>query len=547
MKIWNVKYQLKKGEDLQTELLGQRGVRSDIELNEFLNPPSLNEQFRRFPSDFISSLSSAKKLIYERISSGSVIVVHGDYDADGICATAILFQAINTDLKHPYTQYFIPNRFDHGYGISKKSVDEVILRNPGKKILFITVDSGISANESAQYIKSLGHDLIITDHHQRPSELPVADVIVWNDSVVGASVAWFLSRVLGSRDDRTIQLAALATITDLQPVLGINRSIVKLGLLALNTNPILGLKKLLDVAQRGVGDLTTYDLGWVLGPRLNASGRLTEAKSALELLLEEDPLKAMSLASELDKINSQRQDKTSEMYEFAKDIREDALPKVIVSVSDAYHEGIIGLVAARISQKYNRPAIVIALNGEYGKGSVRSVSGIDIITFLRKFDDLFVNLGGHPMAAGFTIASENIDALRQKIAAAADTYIADDKLIPVLNIDMEIPFGLITEETVSKLEILKPFGLGNEEPIFLGKGAGLLDITPIGKENQHSKLKLYADDRFFTGILFGREVESINSLLKQDVDVAYQIKQKVYNGKKYIDLILKDIRPAQSK
>lgn len=547
MKKWNIQSEYTPTKNLISLLLQNRGLATAEEQEKFLNTPSILDYFTVAPVELKQSLKDARNLITKAMANGENIVVHGDYDADGISSTAILYNTLKNELGYQNTFHFIPNRFDHGYGVSTKSVDAVVAQvNNDKKILFITVDSGITAVEETKYIKSLGHSIIITDHHQKPDVLPEADCIVWYDKVVGATLSWLLSRVLGSKNPQTVAMAALATVTDLQPVMELNRAIVKDGLRILNSNPPIGLKKLLEISGKKTEEVTTYDLGWVIGPRLNASGRLVDASQSLKLLIEQDADVVTDIAWNLHKINNDRQDKTLEMYGIASEFESGDLPKILISANTEYHEGIIGLVAAKLMQRFYRPAIVISLNDEHGKGSVRSVRGVNIIEYLRKFEDMFESLGGHPMAAGFTIKRDRIEELKAKVLAGAGDYITDDMLIPVLDIDMKIPLEVVSLDLLNEIDKLKPFGLGNEEPLFASLGVGVADISFVGKEGQHAIVKLYTDAGNVKAVYFNSAEDEVVKSLKfgDKIDVAYTLKKNEFNGKTSVDLFVKDLRKA---
>ncbi len=544
MKKWHViNENTPKTDEIIEYLLKARGITDKGSMDAFLKPIHPIQYAKNFPDELKKALLQAKKTILQAVNKNIPIVIHGDYDSDGICATTILYKCITDDLNYDKCHAFIPNRFEHGYGLSLKSINDIIqkLNNP-PDILFVTVDSGITAVNEAEYIKSKGYDLIITDHHQKPDKLPSADVIVWSDQIVGAGIAWFLSKVLGSKNPQTIALAALATVTDLQPVLNLNRSIVKEGLKVMNSNPPLGIKKLLEVSGRGQGEITTYDLGWVIGPRLNASGRIVDALEAFQLMASDNEDEALNLALKLNKTNTERQDKTMEMYQVASGINEQEIPNLIFSAHADYHEGIIGLVAAKLVQTYYRPSIVISLAEEHGKGSVRSIPGIDIISLLRQFDDLFINLGGHPMAAGFTISKENIPVLQEKLKIYTDNNLSSDLFEPVLEIDLRIPLSDIDLNLVEQLNKLKPFGIGNREPVFTSEGVGVAGVNLVGRENCHLSLRLYFQNNYYKAIWFNCP-ENFRTLKAGDnIDIAYKIKESEYNGNKKIDLLIEDIK-----
>lgn len=539
---WNVLGKYDPNKDIVETILKRRGVK---DIKDFLSTPTLNECFDSMPEDFKKSLKKAKEIIDTATKEGTPIIIFGDYDSDGVNATAILYNFFKDEKKYENIHYFIPNRFEHSYGISISAIDDVLKKfEEEEKILFITVDLGITAFKEIEYIKKLGHKIILTDHHQKPDKIPNADCIVWSDEICGSVISWVLSKALGSKDRQSIANAALATITDLQTVTGFNRVIVKKGLEVLNTNPPLGLKKLLDVSGKEIGEITTNELGWILGPRLNASGRLETAEDSIRLLVEKDEKVLDELASNLNTKNIQRQQKTLEMYEIAADIDEKNLPKVIFSVDEKYHEGIIGLVAAKLTQKYYRPSIVVCLIDGYGKGSVRSVPGVNIIEMLRKYEDMFIDLGGHPMAAGFTIDKEKIEEFKQKLSKYAEENISDKDLVPSINVDLDIPANITNQDLIDSIDKLKPFGLGNEQPVFLTEGLGVASCDIIGKDRQHLKLSLYDGDKYYKAVFFGG-VGSYNDLdVGSKIDLVYILKKNEYNGNKYIDLIVKDFRKA---
>jgi single-stranded-DNA-specific exonuclease len=548
MKKWDIKNELSDRGELMDLLLKNRGVESKAGRELFLNPPRVEELSKDLSPEFQKSISKAKKKILNVVKSNTPLVIHGDYDADGICATSLLYNVIKKELGYDNCIAFIPNRFDHGYGLSNDSIDAVKLRIEEKfgkfeGALLITVDSGITSLNEVEYAKTLGFDVIITDHHQKPSQIPDTDVIVWNDEIVATSIAWFLGRALGSLDKRSISLAATATITDVQPVLGLNRSIVKEGIDILNNNPPLGFKKLLEVSGKRRGDVSTYELGWVLGPRLNAAGRIMDAKDAVILLTTQTEKTAEKVAKRLNQVNFDRQEKTVQMYELAI-IDEEDIPKIIVTVNEGYHEGIIGLVASRLVQKYFRPAVVISLDEKQGKGSVRSIPGVDIISMLREFDDLFESLGGHPGAAGFTIKKDKIEVLEKKLIKFANKAIDDDILTPVLEVDLKIPLEMVDSDFISEVEKLKPFGLGNYEPVFVSEKVGVTAKDLVGKEKNHVTLKLESGSKAYRAIYFNGLKRFEDVEIGEEIDIAYAARSNKYQGSEYVDIVVRDLTSA---
>ncbi|MBD3366124.1 single-stranded-DNA-specific exonuclease RecJ [candidate division WWE3 bacterium] len=547
-----------KAADLETAqklLLNKRGFSNLDEAKDFLNPKHALEYLRNFPSDFKNNLKKSAKLIREAIAKDQPIIIHGDYDADGVCATSIIYNALTKDLNYQNVIYFIPNRFDHGYGLSKGSIDDSISKALAeldsasqkatqKPVLFITVDSGITSHEEVDYIKSLGHQILITDHHQKPDTLPKADQILWTEKIVGASIAWVLAYALGAKNPDYLALAALATVTDVYDIKGINRSIVKRGLSQINTAPPLGIAQLIETSGLSGKNITTYHLGWVLGPRINATGRLSEASKAVRLLTTTDSKVALATAKHLDQINRDRQEETSRMYDLVAGIKTSQTysdQNFILAAHEDFHEGIIGLVASRLVRTYYRPSIVISKNEKHGKGSVRSIEGVNIIKLLREFEDLFVDLGGHPMAAGFTIDLQKIADLEQSLTEAfADRY-SKEVFVPSISVDAEILLDLVNWDLFNFIEQLKPFGQGNRSPKFLTRDLGVANINFVGRDKNHTSLKLFDGTRSQKAIYFNSKDKFSNVSLGDKLDVVYSIKENNYRGNRSLDLFVDEI------
>lgn len=539
MKTWNVLNTCPADGDILKVLLANRNITDPTEIGEFLHPYSLSEYRQQLPDELRGALKDASDLIRGYIDKQLPIIIYGDYDCDGVCATAIMYKAITETLNYSNCTYFIPSRFDHGYGVSKKALDELnALRLNDSPCLIITVDTGITAIEEIDYARSLNFDVIVTDHHQKTQSNIPANVVVWTDAVVGSGVAWLLGIFLGQNDHECIDLCALATVTDLQPLLGINRAIVIAGLAKLNiqTNP--GIKTLLELANR-VGTIGVYELGWVIGPRINALGRMEHAIKGVELVLTRDPLKILELASILQSTNVIRQDETEKMYDIAN--VSDTSGNIIISADNNYHEGIIGLVAARLVQKYFKPAIVISHDDTSGKGSVRSVPGIDIIEVLRRFEHLFDKLGGHPMAAGFSIKTENIPLLVSELGSYMNTHFSSKHFVPFIDIDLEIPFNTIDFTFYDTVMELLPFGVGNPEPLFCSKDVTIVDFSYVGKDAKHLSLKLTSNGVMRKGIFFNAASYNYKLAQNQLISLAYTLSKNTYKDKTSLDLIIKDI------
>ena len=537
---WKILGDYNQKKDVSLSILEGRGVK---EIDLFLKTPTLNESFESLSSDFKKSLSKARDLIFSEMEKNNPILIFGDYDSDGINATAILYNFFKYEKKYEKVSYFIPNRFEHNYGLSKLAIDESLKKyQVGEKVLFITVDVGVTAFEEISYIKKLGHSVILTDHHQKPEKVPTPDLLVWNDCVCGASIAWLLSKALGSKSRDGIVSAAVATVTDLIPLTGFNRIIVKKGLEVINNNPPLWLKKLFEVSSLKDTEVTTYEIGWAVGPRLNASGRLKSSEDSIRLLTEREESELEKLSLSLNSKNIERQEKTIEMYDMASEIDEKKLPKIIFSSNEKFHEGVIGLVSAKLTQRYYRPSVVISLEDGFGKGSVRSIPGVNIIEVLRKFNDLFVDLGGHPMAGGFTIEKKNIPEMQKKVSQYIEKEFDDEIFVPVLNIDLKIPSDILNVKILDEIDKLKPFGMGNEQPLFLTENFVIVNCDIIGKDRTHLKLKLYDGNRYHKAVYFGGARYEKELAVGDKVDLVYILNKNEYNGNTYLDLVIKDFR-----
>ena len=531
--------------DIISALLQNRGI-GDEEKEEFLNPPSIAKYLKKMSADFKKSLKKAREEILNAVKQNQPIIIHGDYDADGICATAILYKTLTQTLEYNKVAYFIPNRFDQGYGLSMESVGEMIKLTKERfgvsGGLVVTVDCGITAEDAVvQLAHEQGFKLLITDHHRKKESDPRVEVILWTDSMVGAGIALVLAVILGLSEDRLISLAGIATVTDLASLKGFNRVLVKKSLEILNSNPPQGIKSLITVSGRNNGEISVYDLGYVIGPRLNASGRLDSAYDSLKLLLEDNEADIVKIAQKLNAVNIERQEMTQKMYELAESLEISHSDKVIVVASSEFHEGVIGLVAGKLAQKYYKPVIVISINGEMAKGSARSVLGVNIIEMLRHFEDRFTGLGGHPMAAGFSIKKENLEQFTTDFIKYTQEAISEELLVPQLNIDLEIPLSLINANLFKEIAQLKPYGIGNPEPLFLSRNVGVASSDFVGKGDSHLSLKLFDRQNMYKAILFdAKNLGVLGFDLGTKIDIVYTASSKEFNGKPSLDIIIKD-------
>jgi len=536
--------------DTIDELIKVLAKNREIEdIEGFCNPPT-QENFIKSDKEMKALLdkgiAKSAKTILNSIKSNSPIIIHGDYDVDGQTATTILWKTIYEDLNYKNCTPYIPNRFDQGYGLSKNSIDAIksdVAKN-AENPLIITVDCGIVATKEVEYAKSLGFKVIITDHHQTHGEIPNADALVHTTNATGAGISWILSYALDPKSSSSkIGFAALGTICDLQPLTNFNRSIVKHGLIQLNQNPPIGIKELIDISAIK-GNIDTYEVGWVLGPRLNATGRMKDAMDSLRLLSTNSKEQAQNLARKLDDINKKRQGKLQTDLKLGlENIKNNAeTPNFIVTSNESYHEGIIGLVAGKLTQIYYRPSIAIAIDNKkkLAKGSARSIKGISIIETLHKFDDLFEGLGGHDMAAGFSLIPAKIPQLIKSLNSIKilDKSVFDQSL----HIDAELSSSLISFDILDTINNFKPFGIDNYEPVFMSKSLEIFNMIRFGKENAHLKLFLQnSEGQQFTCLYFGAGLNTESLEIGSKINIAYNLSINNWNGNSNLELKIKDI------
>lgn len=529
-------------EDLKDFILKSR--LGGLTKEEFLNPPVpvsfINKDF--FSEEFLENLKKAKQLIFEAISENKLILIHGDYDSDGVCATSILLDTLSKTLNYPNCGYVIPDRFEDGYGLSNKTVKKLLDLSFNQNFLLITVDCGITAILQVEHLKALGNKVIITDHHHQGENLPNADALVWSDKVVGSTLAWILSLGLGNKNPEYLSLASIATITDVFPLKDFNRSIVSHGIDILRKKPPLFIMELLKSLSKKKEDITTYELGFVIGPRLNSSGRIGSANIAVEMITSLEETKVKECVSIINNNNVTRQSITTESVESI-EIDESNIPEIVVSFNPSYHEGVMGLIASKILQKYNRPVLVISGDEDLLKGSARSPEGINIIEVLNRMSDLFVSFGGHAQAAGFSLKPENLDVLKNKSVEVFKEIYKNHSFEKRIKVDSLIGLNVVNEELCKFIDSLNPFGPGNLEPIFKSDGLMVTEIKYIGSEKNHLSLKLESNNDKFKAIFFGFEKNKYPELyLGQKIDIIYKVKTNLFNGRKNIDLHLIDFK-----
>ncbi len=521
-------------------LLSNRNI-SEKDKKEFLNPKIdtvtlvsvgiEKNQYNKF-----------QERIEKAICDDETVIIFGDYDVDGICASAILWEALFSKSKNVFP--YIPDRIDEGYGLSIKGIENVIEKYPHTKVI-ITVDNGIVAHDAVDFAKRKGIDVIVTDHHVKAKKLPEAYAIIHTTKLCGAAIAWLISKELGyetkEKIDEKLELASLATIADLVPLIGDSRAIAKFGLERLRQTKRLGLLELFKEAKIEKESLSVYTVGHIVAPRLNASGRIQSAMNGLRLLCTNDRIKANEYALLLGNLNRNRQDLTQESVEHAKLLAiEGSQGKVTVVSHESYNPGVIGLIASQLVESYYKPSFVISVGETISKGSARSITGVNIIELLRSVSETLIEAGGHPMAAGFSVETTKIEEFQNALLKKAEGVVLDEYLKRFITIDMSINFNNITFDLYDELQKLEPFGMGNYEPVFAAEQVKVLEVRKIGRDQTHLKLKLSQDNKIFDAVAFGF-AEKVELQAGDIADFAFTIDENKWDGKISLQLKIRDI------
>jgi single-stranded-DNA-specific exonuclease len=532
------------------DILLARGLKTPQEVQLFLHPSweHLHDPF------LLKDMTLAVERIQKAIGDGEKIRIYGDYDADGVCSTTLMFQALRS-LKAD-VDYYIPDRFREGYGLHRHALQTA--KEEGVQLV-ITVDTGITAVDEAAYAREIGLDLIITDHHEPLATLPEAIAVINPKQpqcsypfpqLAGVGVAFKLVQALYEQTPKQwLDLVALGTIADLVPLVGENRLFAAFGLEQMNRRQQFGLAALAEVA--GIeGEIRARDVGFLLGPRINASGRLQSASKAVSLFLAEEMETARQIASELNQINQERQHLVREISEEA--IAEvEADPElhrhVIVVASEGWHEGVIGIVASRLVERFYRPAIVLNVDPDKGiaKGSARSIEGFHMVEALRTAAGHLERFGGHTMAAGMTLASEKIPALRQALSAYAKETLSEEDYRPISTIDAVLSLREVTPELAVQLEQLAPFGVDNPPPQLLLRGSEIGRIQVVGAYKDTLKLQLVQGNSTLTAIGFQQGTLAEEITTGAHVQVVGELQVNEWNGRRQLQVLLHDLHIPQ--
>lgn len=527
-------------------LLVERGVTSDVDVAEFLSDDVRLENPFKF-----SQMEKATQVIEQAVANGELICIYGDFDSDGVTATALLYSYLDSIGANVF--FYIPDRESEGYGMNENAVKEISSKGTD---LIITVDNGISSVKEAELIYSLNMKLVITDHHQIPDILPKAEAIInphMEENLdfkgfCGVGVAFKLVCALHGYADEIIDeysdLTAIGIVADVVDLKGENRVLVKEGLKRINSDSRLGLKAFRSIIGDDSKEYTATDVAFRIVPRINAAGRLDNAQKAVHLLISEDYEQALSFAHLLNEENTHRRETDGAI---CADIEEKIAKnsqlvnkRVLVFSGKDFHPGVIGIVAAHFCEKYSKPCLVISI-GEDGiaKGSCRSVEGFNIYKALKECAEIFEKFGGHPLAAGFSLKNENIDLLDLKINEYANSF--DTMPMPVLNIDCKLSAQYVNLALAESLKTLEPYGAGNEEAVFGLYNLEVKTIVPIG-ENKHLRIEAVKNGATVKAVLFGRCADEFPYVPKDKIDLAVKISINNYKGRNYVSLRVVDVR-----
>jgi len=541
---------------LVVQILYNRGVTADQDIAAFLQadrPTTTTDLFR------MAGMNRTVDRIRRAIKAHEPIAIYGDYDVDGVTATALLVQtlaAFGADVR-PY----IPRRADEGYGLNPEALQH--LKEAGVRLV-ITVDCGVRSLSEVAFAKSIGLDLIVTDHHMPTEDLPDAYALInpkqpdcpypFKD-LAGVGLAFKLAQALlivnaktdekkvALTEDDLLDLVALGTVADLAPLLGENRLLVARGLQQLRRTLRPGLRALIQIS--GVKSIDTGAIGFSLGPRLNAAGRLDSALNAYDLLMTSDLAKAEHIALDLDSRNRDRQAITRELSDRAREIvmaNSDGSAALLFAADPSFNSGVVGLVASRLTEEFYRPSVVIEQGAQESRGSCRSIPEFHITQALDECRELFIRHGGHAAAAGFTIETAKLATLSQRLSAIAERELGGQELLPTLAIDAVLHLHKLKPELFHALRQLEPHGYANPQPMFASRGVSIVEMRTVGTDGTHLKMKVGDGGTVFDAIGFKFGFMADRLTRGDKLDIAYTFEENEWNGERKYQLNIKDIK-----
>ena len=539
-------------------LLFQRGFTTPQEAKRFFRPQltDLHDPF------LMNDMQEAVDRLNEAMIRKERIMVYGDYDVDGCTAVALVYKFLRDF--YPNIDYYIPDRYDEGYGVSKKGVEFAAETGVG---LIIVLDCGIKAIEEVAYAKELGIDFIICDHHVPDEELPCAVAILnpkrednrypYTD-LSGCGVGFKFMQAFAQSNGiefnqlhQLLDLCVISIASDIVPIMGENRILAYHGLRILNSKPSVGLRAVCDICGVGDREVTMNDIIFKIGPRLNASGRMQNGKEAVQLLVERNPSEALELASLIDQYNDARKDldkqMTEEAIEMAKQTPGIDEHRSVVIYNEAWHQGVIGIVASRLTELYYRPAVVLTHSEGIATGSARSVSGFDVYSAVQHCADLLENFGGHTYAAGLSLKVEHVEEFKKRFEAYVAEHILDEQTQPTLDIDAQLDFSDINMKFYQDLKKFSPFGPGNPKPMFFTPRVYDYGTSKVvGRGQEHVKLELVDNksSNVMNGIAFGQSSQARYIKTKRAFDICYTLEENTHKRGE-VQLQIEDIRPLE--
>lgn len=536
---------------LLAKIFLSRGINDTDYIKSFLNPSKdkLHDPF------LMKDMDKAVDRILEAVEKGQKILIYGDYDVDGVTSTSVLYNflsslGVNLD-------FFIPNRVNDGYGITLDTAEIIV--NLGCQLV-ITVDCGISAIKEVDYIKSKGIDIIITDHHECREDIPDAFAVINPKrqdcqypfkELAGVGIAYKLvaalckSLQLGDIHYKYLDIVTIGTIADVVPLVGENRIIASNGLKIMKNTTNIGLMELLKHCNKNNDDITTWMVAFIIAPRINAAGRMGDAKRAVSLFTTKDRTAAMEVAELLSSENKARQDIESAIIdEVLNKIESDNKykdKKVMVVAGEGWHHGVIGIAASKVTERYYKPCIILSCENGILKGSGRSIEGFNMFMAICACENLLDNYGGHEMAAGVTLKEENLEEFDRLLNNFADNNMKEEDLVPKVKIDVRLVKNEINLRSISEIEMMSPFGVGNPSPLFLYENVRIADLRTVGNDRH---LKAVFEDKGFTVDAIGFNMGSLaKELLSEDfVDVVCSLDKNTWNSIDRAQLVLKDIK-----
>ena len=540
------------------KLLLERGITSAAEAKRFFRP-QLNELHDPF---LMKDMSIAVERLNQAMGRKERIMVYGDYDVDGTTAVALVYKFLQQFYSN--IDYYIPDRYNEGYGVSVKGVDYAC--ETGVKLI-IVLDCGIKAVEEIAYAKEKGIDFIICDHHVPDDILPPAvailnakrpDATYPYEHLSGCGVGFKFMQAFALNNGiefnqltPLLDLVAVSVASDIVPIMGENRVLTYHGLKQLNSNPSVGLKAIIDICGLSEKEITVGDIVFKIGPRINASGRIQNGKEAVELLIEKDFSSALEKANLINQYNETRKDLDKTMTEEANHIVDSleglADRRTIVIYNEAWHKGVIGIVASRLTEIYYRPAVVLTRTDNLATGSARSVSGFDVYKAIENCRDLLENFGGHTYAAGLSMKVENVEEFTHRFETYVSEHILPEQTSAVIDIDAEIDFRDITPKFHADLKKFNPFGPDNHKPVFCTHNVYDYGTSKVvGRDQEHIKLELVDNksNNVMNGIAFGQSSQARYIKTKRSFDICYTIEENTHKRGE-VQLQIEDIKPSE--